>query len=157
MKNRNKKGFTLVELVIVIAVIAILAGVMIGTFAGVINRAQQSKALQEWKATVDAVYVDYVADEHELPQVVVVGANTVTFDKLADLATSTEYYDFKYVEGTVPAAKYIKLAEATDYAVVLVINTDMTYQVAIATKSGTTYKVGGTVVTPADAQTKTST
>ena len=37
---RNKKGFTLVELVIVIAVIAILAGVMIGTFASVVKKAK---------------------------------------------------------------------------------------------------------------------
>ena len=46
MKNMKKKGFTLVELVIVIAVIAILAGVLIGTFSTVITRANQSKALQ---------------------------------------------------------------------------------------------------------------
>jgi len=42
MKKKNNKGFTLVELVIVIAVIAILAGVLIGIFASVINRANQS-------------------------------------------------------------------------------------------------------------------
>ena len=47
MKKQNNKGFTLVELVIVIAVIAILAGVLIGTFATVISRANQSKAMQE--------------------------------------------------------------------------------------------------------------
>lgn len=47
MKKLNKKGFTIVELVIVIAVIAILAGVMIPTFSGVIEKANESKALQE--------------------------------------------------------------------------------------------------------------
>ena len=36
IKKQNNKGFTLVDLVIVIAVIAILAGVLIGTFASVI-------------------------------------------------------------------------------------------------------------------------
>ena len=36
IKKQNNKGFTLVDLVIVIAVIAILAGVLIGTFARVI-------------------------------------------------------------------------------------------------------------------------
>ena len=41
----NKKGFTLVELVIVIAVIAILAGVLIPTFTGILNRAKESTRL----------------------------------------------------------------------------------------------------------------
>ena len=43
----NKKGFTIVELVIVIAVIAILAGVMIPTFGGVIDNANKTTAQQE--------------------------------------------------------------------------------------------------------------
>ena len=38
MKNTTKKGCKLIELVIVIAVIAILAGVLIGIFTSVINR-----------------------------------------------------------------------------------------------------------------------
>ena len=47
MKKRNsKKGFTLVELVIVIAVIAILAGVLIPTFGGIVKKAQKSAAEQ---------------------------------------------------------------------------------------------------------------
>lgn len=49
MKKLNKKGFTIVELVIVIAVIAILAGVLIPTFATVVEKANESKAMQEAK------------------------------------------------------------------------------------------------------------
>lgn len=47
MKRFNKKGFTIVELVIVIAVIGILAGVLIPTFSSITQKAQQSAALQE--------------------------------------------------------------------------------------------------------------
>lgn len=46
MKKSMKKGFTIVELVIVIAVIGILAAVLIPTFSGVMNRANDSAAQQ---------------------------------------------------------------------------------------------------------------
>lgn len=43
MKNTNKKrGFTLIELVVVVAVIAILTAVLVPTFAGIINKANRS-------------------------------------------------------------------------------------------------------------------
>ena len=54
-KLNNKKGFTIVELVIVIAVIGILAGVLIPTFSSVIDSAKESSALQEAKATLENV------------------------------------------------------------------------------------------------------
>ena len=46
MKKSNKKGFTIVELVIVIAVIAILAAVLIPTFSNLIKKANESKDTQ---------------------------------------------------------------------------------------------------------------
>lgn len=46
MKNSNKKGFTIVELVIVIAVIAILAAVLIPTFSSLTKRANLSSDKQ---------------------------------------------------------------------------------------------------------------
>ena len=49
MKKLNKKGFTIVELVIVIAVIAILAAVLIPTFSNVIEKANKSAALSNAK------------------------------------------------------------------------------------------------------------
>ena len=57
MRKNNRKGFTIVELVIVIAVIAILAGVLIPTFAGIVNKANQSARAQEAAAALKAVLV----------------------------------------------------------------------------------------------------
>ena len=61
MKKMNKKGFTIVELVIVIAVIGILAAVLIPTFSSVIDKANASKAYQEAKNE----YTVYVAEYAE--------------------------------------------------------------------------------------------
>ena len=55
MKKLSKKGFTIVELVIVIAVIAILAGVLIPTFSSIINSAHASAAQSQAKSGLDAV------------------------------------------------------------------------------------------------------
>ena len=46
MKKNNKKGFTIVELVIVIAVIAILAAVLIPTFSSIIKKAKVNNDIQ---------------------------------------------------------------------------------------------------------------
>ena len=67
MKRSNKRGFTLVELVIVIAVIAILAGVMIATFAGVVNDAKESAKLQEAQQAELAQKIEDVTKKLENP------------------------------------------------------------------------------------------
>ena len=82
MKN-NKKGFTLVELVIVIAVIAILAGVMIATFSNVVADAQASADLQEVKSSFDAVYLSFVADNGTVPNAMALADGK--FDKFVEL------------------------------------------------------------------------
>ena len=46
MNQKKKKAFTIVELVIVIAVIAILAAVLIPTFSNIVDKANDSSALQ---------------------------------------------------------------------------------------------------------------
>ena len=60
MKKNNRKGFTIVELVIVIAVIAILAGVLVPTFASVVSKANNSAILQE----VTAARTTILAEEN---------------------------------------------------------------------------------------------
>lgn len=52
MLKKLKKGFTITELVIVIAVIAILAAVLIPTFSNVISKANESAAMQNCRAAI---------------------------------------------------------------------------------------------------------
>ena len=59
MKNTKKRGFTIVELVIVIAVIAILASVLVPTFANVVTKAKKSAAMQNARSA----WTDYLADK----------------------------------------------------------------------------------------------
>lgn len=76
MKNfakNMKKAFTITELVIVIAVIAILAAVLIPTFAGVISSAKESAAMQECRNAL-TVYTEQ-AQENEQPTSGVVFVN----------------------------------------------------------------------------------
>ena len=56
--KKNRKGFTIVELVIVIAVIGILATVLVPTFSNIVGDANKSAAIQEAKN----IYTEYVAE-----------------------------------------------------------------------------------------------
>ena len=48
-KKNNRKGFTIVELVIVIAVIALLATILVPTFGNVVEKAQNAALVAEIK------------------------------------------------------------------------------------------------------------
>lgn len=107
MKKTNKKGFTLVELVIVIAVIAILAGVMIATFSNVVSKANASADLQEIKSMLDAQYYDFIA-ENGIPVSIYANANgefiafssqsfTITLDEIPGTTVPTDG-NYAYVD-----------------------------------------------------------
>ena len=99
MKKNNRKGFTIVELVIVIAVIAILAGVLIPTFSGIVNKAKLNAALQEAK-TIMTNYTASIDYSETVPAenyyIAVVADTKDTDDKDDDL-----YYVFKVTDGVI--------------------------------------------------------
>ena len=99
MKKMNKKGFTIVELVIVIAVIAILAAVLIPTFSGIVDRANKSAALQE----VKNAYTATVAEELSTPD--------TADDKITEITT---VFNVKAANGkfvTITAKGEVKASE----------------------------------------------
>ncbi len=90
MKKKLKKGFTLVELVIVIAVIAILSAVLIPTFGNVIQNANDSAAF----STASNALTKYTTSMAEAQQstslpdgYVVVLKKNVDFKSNVDLTT----------------------------------------------------------------------
>ena len=112
MKQTNKKkGFTLVELVIVIAVIAILAGVMIATFSNVVEKANASKAFQEAKSRIDAAYINCLTEEKSVDYVSVGTDGSVVFyaEENADVKSTENVSFYKIAEVTKEKAIVVKL------------------------------------------------
>jgi len=62
-KAVKRRGFTIVELVIVVAVIAVLAAVLIPTFSGIIEKARESAAMQEALGAYTEYLIDHAAEE----------------------------------------------------------------------------------------------
>ena len=62
MRKNNRKGLTIVELVIVIAVIGILAGVMIPTISGVIKSAKDAADIADARSIYNEYAIEAGAD-----------------------------------------------------------------------------------------------
>ena len=64
-KRKNQKGFTLIELIVVIAILGILAAIAIPRLAGFTDRANSSAVVAEAK-TILTAYSTLVADDPTL-------------------------------------------------------------------------------------------
>lgn len=62
MKNSNKKGFTLVELVVVIAIIGVLAAILVPSMMGYVRKSRLKTANGNAKTAYNAV-AEYAADQ----------------------------------------------------------------------------------------------
>lgn len=54
MTKKNNKGFTLIEVIVTIAIIALLVAVLIPTFSGLVESADEKRAIMECRNTVTA-------------------------------------------------------------------------------------------------------
>lgn len=112
MKNTKKRGFTIVELVIVIAVIAILASVLIPTFTNVVNAAKESKNLQAARnAYTDSLAIVLADGDITENEYAIVDGWTVTFTTAGKTnatvtkdAVTYEMKDGVFAKKTAPAA-----------------------------------------------------
>ena len=114
MRKNNRKGFTITELVIVIAVIAILAAVLIPTFTSIITKAQKSSAMQEARAafTEYMASVDYADGKTPASQVVIKGGDYFF------VAEDGKFDDTAYATEAEACADFTADADGDDYVYV---------------------------------------
>ena len=89
MKKSRKKGFTIVELVIVIAIIAILAAVLIPTFSRLIRMANQSADKQEI-ASINTL----IRAENPVGDISIADALTILYENNKNVITRDEDYTY---------------------------------------------------------------
>lgn len=58
MKKSKQKGFTIVELAIVITVIAVLAAITVPTLTGIVEKAKESAALKDVKSAYEVTFAE---------------------------------------------------------------------------------------------------
>ena len=123
MKKMNKKGFTIVELVIVIAVIGILAAVLIPTFSSVIDKANESKALQSARNALTLALADQKDAALDNEAVIVVDGVVFTYNGQLTIGEDDDipadgYHNTSYVTGVtvyISDADQAQLVEGATY------------------------------------------
>ena len=105
-KRRNNKGFSLVELIIVIAIMAILAGILAPQFIKYISKSRVSTDIQNAQQIATAISAEYAdAGEETTVGVVVINDTTGAAGWKTGTADSDKNRALKDVLGGVPKVK----------------------------------------------------
>ena len=97
MKNLKKKlaargGFTLVELIVVIAILAILAGVAVPVYSGYIKKANDAAVTTELSAVLTAAQAANATNTVGIAKIEVTGAGVVTVTLGTGGTLAADYY-----------------------------------------------------------------
>lgn len=115
-KVKNKKGFTLVELIVVLVILAILAALLIPALTGYIDKAKEKKIVAETRMVVTAVQT--VASE--------------TYGSLNNLASDDRdnWFTYWYPDGSLKS-EGIRITEIKKLAEVFASNPKATFDAEI--------------------------
>lgn len=82
LRNKKNKGFSLVELIIVIAIMAILAGILIPQFVRYVGNSRVSSDIQQAENIYNAVAARYADDA------VSGGSPSLTYDSMVEITAA---------------------------------------------------------------------
>lgn len=91
MKKMNNKGFSLVELIIVIAIMAILIAVLAPQYIKYVEKSRQSADLDNWQAIVNAIQVAYADVDSPVTGTTSVKANGKSATLTADSSLASAF------------------------------------------------------------------
>lgn len=117
MKNK-KKGFTLVELIVVLAILAILAAMLVPALTGYIDKANEKKvvaAARQYEIAAQTVVSDAYASNVDITKIEITNDDTVTVKVTYGGSTKTlKKADVDGADVDKYAKSYFDLAEIKD-------------------------------------------
>lgn len=117
MKNK-KKGFTLVELIVVLAILAILAAMLVPALTGYIDKANEKKvvaAARQYEIAAQTVVSDAYASNIDITKIEITKDDTVTVKVTYGGSTQTlKKADVNTADADKYAKSYFDLAEIKD-------------------------------------------